>query len=293
MNGLQHRGDDMKKYALLAALLLGFTATPATAETLNNDTIIALIGAGLGQETIIAKIRNSSGTYDLSTDKLIALKQKGVSDAIIAAMLDASTKAQTQAAAVYQNDSVDPKLPHASGVYVLADWLSPAKMVRLDSTTANQARTSNFFGAALSGGLAPLKIKTAVPNPTSKVKVRAARPTFYFYMDQANANGGIGALYFSSLGASVTSPSEFSIVRFAVKKGLREVTTGKAAAFAGQKFGLVDKDKVLFTTSDVSPGVFKVALNTDMPKGEYGFVYSTGGGIGGGAVSRVFDFTIE
>jgi hypothetical protein len=112
-------------------------------------------------------------------------------------------------------------------------------------------------------------------------------------MDQANANGGIGALYFSSLGASVTSPSEFSIVRFTVKKGLREVTTGKAAAFAGQKFGLVDKDKISFTTSDVSPGVFKVALDAEMQKGEYGFVYSTGGGIGGGAVSRVFDFTVE
>ena len=286
----------MKKSTLLAVALAACvttTAIAATAETLNNDTVLSLMGAGLGQETIIAKIRNSPGDYDLSTAKLIALKNAGVSDAIIAAMLDSSTKTQTQAAAAYQNDSIDAKLPHASGVYVVADWLSPAKMVRLDSTTANQARTSGFFGAALSGGLASVKIKTAVPNTTSKIKVRAPRPTFYFYMDQANANGGIGALYFSSLGASVTSPSEFSIVRFSVKKGLREVTTGKASSFGGQKFGLVDKDKITFTTSDVSPGVFKVSLSADMPKGEYGFVYSTGGGIGGGAVSRVFDFTIE
>ncbi len=283
----------MKKTVFLAAFALAFVSTSAIAETLNNDTIVSLIGAGLGQETIVAKIRNSTGTYDLSTEQLIALKQKGVSDAIIAAMLDASTKAQTQAAAAYQNDSVDPKLPHASGVYVVADWLAPAKMIRLDSTTATQARTSNFFGAALTSGLSPLKIKTAVPNPSSKIKVRTARPIFYFYMDQANANSGIGSLYFSSLGASVTSPSEFNIVRFAVKKGLREVTTGKATAFGGQKFGLVDKDKIVFATSDVLPGVFKVTLNVDMPKGEYGFVYSTGGGIGGGAVSRVFDFTVE
>lgn len=285
----------MKKATLLAVALAACvttTAIAATAETLNNDTVLSLMGAGLGQETIIAKIRNSPGDYDLSTAKLIALKNAGVSDAIIAAMLDSSTKTQAQAAAAYQNDSIDAKLPHASGVYVVADWLSPAKMVRLDSTTANQARTSGLFGAALTGGIASLKIKTAVPNATSKIKVRSARPNFYFYMDQANANGGIGALYFSSLGASVTSPSEFSIVRFSVKKGLREVTTGKAS-FGGQKFGLVDKDKIVFTTSDVSSGVFKVSLSADIPKGEYGFVYSTGGGIGGGAVSRVFDFTIE
>lgn len=283
----------MKKLYVLAAALAAFVSTSATAETLTIDAIKSLIAAGLGQETIVAKIRNSDGTYDLSTDQIIALKNGGFSDVIIAAMLDASSKSKAVAAAAYQNDSTDPMLPHASGVYVLGDWMTPAKMVRLDATTASQARTSNFFGAALSGGLSSVKIKTAVPNPTSKTRVRSARPTFYFYMDQANANAGIGALYFSSLGASVTSPSEFNIVRFDVKKGLRELTTGKASAFGGQKFGIVDKDKMAFTVSDVSPGVFKVVMNSDMPKGEYGFVYSTGGGIGGGAVSRVFDFTIE
>lgn len=284
----------MRKLIMLgmAAAAAALVSTAAVAETLTVDGVKSLIAAGLGQETIIAKIRNSDGNYDLSTDQIIALKNGGVSDAIIAAMLDASSKAKSQAAAAYQNESPDPKLPHASGVYVLNDWTNPAQMLRLDAATANQARTSGLFGAALTSGLASAKIKTAVPNPTSKVRVKSARPTFYFFMDQANANGGIGALYFSSLGASVSSPSEFSIVRFAVKKGLREVTTGKTS-LGGQKFGLVDKEKVLFTTSNVSLGVFKVTLDNDLPKGEYGFVYSTGGGIGGGAVSRVFDFTIE
>jgi hypothetical protein len=282
----------VKNWVVFASTFLACASMPANAETLNNDTIISLINAGLGQETIIAKIRNAEGNYDLSTDVLIALKQKGVSDQIIAAMLDASTKAKTQAATAFQNESADPSVPHASGVYVVADWLNPVKMIRLDSTTANQARTSGLFGAALTGGLASAKIKTAVPNPSSKIKVKISRPTFYFYMDQANANAGIGALYFSSLGASVTSPSEFSIVQFSVKKGLREVTTGKAG-FGGQKFGLVDKDKISSTVTNVSPGVFKVVIDRELAKGEYGFVYSTGGGIGGGAVSRVFDFTIE
>ncbi len=282
----------MKIFAGLAAAVLLSVSSGALAETLTNATVIALVNAGLGQETIAAKVRNATGDYDVSTEKLIELKSLGVSDSIIAAMLDSATKSQTAAATAFQNESTDPKLPHAAGLYVLADWDNPAKMARLDATTANQSRTSGMFGAILTSGLAPLKIKTAIPNPTAKIKVKAARPTFYFYFDQANPSGGVGSLYFSSLGASVTSPNEFSIVKFQVKKQLREVTTGQAS-FGGQKFGLVDKDKTAFSATDVSPGVFKVQINSDMAKGEYGFVYSSGGGIGGGAISRVFDFTIE
>ena len=282
----------MRKFTGLTAALLLCVSSGAIAETLTNATVIELVNAGLGAETIAAKVRNSAGDYDVSTAKLLELKRLNVSDSIIAAMLDAATKSQTAAATAFQNESTDPKVPHAAGLYVLADWNSPAKMARLDATTANQSRTSGMFGAILTSGLAPLKIKTAIPNPTAKIKVKASRPTFYFYFDQANPSGGVGSLYFSSLGASVTSPNEFSIVKFQVKKQLREVTTGQAS-FGGQKFGLVDKDKTPFSASDVSPGVFKVQINNDMAKGEYGFVYSTGGGIGGGAISRVFDFTVE
>ncbi len=277
----------------LAAALLLFVSSGAIAETLTNATVIALVNAGLGQETIAAKVRNATGDFDVSTEKLIELKRLGVSDTIIAAMLDSATKSQTAAATAFQNESTDPKVPHASGLYVLADWDSPAKMARLDATTANQSRTSGMFGAILTSGLASLKVKTAIPNPTSKTKVRTARPTFYFYFDAANPTAGLAGLYFSSIGASVTSPNEFTVVKFQSKKGVREVTTGKVSAFGGGSFGLVDKDKIPFSSAVISPGVFKVTIDAAMPKGEYAFVYSTGGGTNAGSISRAFDFTIE
>ena len=283
----------MKKFASLTVAALLCVSSPAFAETLTNATVIALVNAGLGAETIAAKVRNATGDYDVSTDKLLELKRLGVADSIIAAMLDSSTKSQTAAATAFQNESIDPKVPHASGLYVLADWDSPSKMTRLDATTANQARTSGMFGAILTSGLAPLKVKTAIPNATSKLKVRTARPTCYFYFDSANPTAGIAGLYFSSIGSSVTSPNEFTVVKFQSKKGVREVTTGKASAFGGATYGLVDKDKISFTSSVISPGVFKVTIDNEMPKGEYAFVNSNGGGANAGAISRAFDFTIE
>ena len=84
----------MKK-AILALGCALFFASPAAAETLNNNSVIALVRAGLGNEAVIAKVKATEGKYDLSTDDLIALKTAGVPGDVIAAMLAASTKAQT------------------------------------------------------------------------------------------------------------------------------------------------------------------------------------------------------
>ena len=43
-------------------------------------------------DLIIARVRTATGTYDLSTDALIELKQQGISEQVLAAMLDASQK---------------------------------------------------------------------------------------------------------------------------------------------------------------------------------------------------------
>ncbi len=56
-------------------------AGSACAEVLTNDTVIALARAGLGAETVVAKIKSSANSFDLSTDQLIKLKQAKVSDA--------------------------------------------------------------------------------------------------------------------------------------------------------------------------------------------------------------------
>lgn len=54
-------------------------------ESLTDDSVIALVRAGLGPETIVAKINATPGTYDTSTDALIRLKQAGAPDSVIAA----------------------------------------------------------------------------------------------------------------------------------------------------------------------------------------------------------------
>jgi hypothetical protein len=54
---------------------------------LDDATIGKLVKAGVGEETIVAMINQQPGKYALSSDDMIALKNAGVSDRIMAAMI--------------------------------------------------------------------------------------------------------------------------------------------------------------------------------------------------------------
>jgi hypothetical protein len=285
--------------ALSAALCL---ATPTLAqEVLTNELVVALNSAGLGEQTIVAKIKASPSTFDTDAEKLIALKRQGISDAVIAAMVEASSRSQFSSAAMGASDSPDPRAPHASGIYLLASEATPVKMVRIDATSSNQTKTGGMLGYALTGGIAKIKINTVVPGSSARVRTPAARPKFYFYFDQASSGlsgGAPGGFWLAGPASPVTSPNEFSLVRFNVKKDRREAAVG-SFNLGGAKAGVQDNQRVPMTYVDVRPGVFEVTPQRDLPPGEYGFVYSssTGGGIGmnaaGATMSRIFDFSVE
>lgn len=63
---------------------------PRSQSRLTNDDIVAMVKAGLSEDTIIATIRNSAAGYRLQPQDLIQLKQAGVPDRILQAMIEAS-----------------------------------------------------------------------------------------------------------------------------------------------------------------------------------------------------------
>jgi hypothetical protein len=267
--------DTMKIKTAITALAMALS-TPAFAETLNNDSVISLISAGLGDDVVIAKIKSSSTNFELSTDTVINLKKQGVSGPVLAAMITASAAAERPAMSL---DSPDPMVPHPSGIYLAG----AEKMTRIESTTTRQARTSGMLGAMLTYGLSGMRIKAGVSGSNAKVITNEPRPVFYFYFDQADQ--GLGAT-----GGSVTSPQEFSLIKFEIKKDLREAVIG-SAGIGGTKAGFRDKDQHDFEVSQISPGVYKIMPAQPLSAGEYGFI-SGGVGSGANATFRVFDFAV-
>jgi hypothetical protein len=72
-------------FVLMATGLFVFTASAQTA--LNNDSIVKMTRAGLGEDVIITLITTQGGQFSVMPDSVIELKQAGVSDKIIAAMI--------------------------------------------------------------------------------------------------------------------------------------------------------------------------------------------------------------
>lgn len=265
----------MRNLYILALLLA--TSAPVLAETLDNDTVVTLLSAGLGDDVVIAKIKASSSTFDTSIEQILVLKEKGVSGPVIAAMITASSAPVKVAVSL---DSPDPMVPHPSGIYLSG----VEKMTRIESTTTRQARTSGMLGAALTGGLSGMRVKAAINGAVANVSTVEKAPTFYFYFDQEAQ--GLGAA-----GGAVTSPNEFSLIRFEKKKDKREAVVG-SVGIGGTKAGLRDKDQIDFKIDQISPGVYKIVPTGTLLPGEYGFI-SGAIGSGANATFRVFDFTVN
>ena len=78
-----------KYTAVIGVALLAVFAIAQTAMT--NDSVIKMAKAGLSEDIIIGSVNGQPGQYKTSADDLIALKTAGVSDKVIAAMINKSS----------------------------------------------------------------------------------------------------------------------------------------------------------------------------------------------------------
>lgn len=283
----------MIKAILAFALLISLPANATASEKLNNESIILLVKAGLGEEAILAKIKASVGQFDVSVDDLIRLKRVNVPNKVIAAMIEAASAKSDMKTSAWSLDSRDPMIPHPPGVYVLTDRSTAAKMIALTPTISRQTKSSGFLSYALTGGIASVSFKAIVPGSQARTKSNQSKPIFYFYFQESNISSS--NLFESSDVISI--PTQFSLVQFDVKKEHREKKIGKYN-ITGIKSGLSEKDKIPFTYSLIAPGVYEVIPVHDLQIGEYGFMIdpttnsrSNISGIGR-LNPKVFDFAV-
>ena len=279
----------MKKVILALSGAL-FFAAPVAAETLNNNAVIGLVRAGIGNEAVIAKIKATDGKYDLSTDDLIALKNAGVPGDVIAAMIAGPAKAESGPVAMTLTDA-DPMKPHPSGLYLIDTAAN--RLSRIDPTVTNQAKTGGIFGYALTMGIASMSVKVAITGEAAKIAAASATPSFYFFFDASNPQtANITSSWAAGSSQSVSSPSEFTLIKLMEKKGRREARVG-SMNLGGAKTGVMDHDRIAFDYEMVREGVYKVTPKEPLEPGQYGFIYAlSGGGTGGAMTARIFDFSI-
>jgi hypothetical protein len=87
----------MRKIFLATLLSAAFCPLLSAQQILNNDSVVKMAKAGLSDEIIVSTINASTGTYSTTPDDLIALKNAGIGEKVIAAIVSRNSP-QTQSA---------------------------------------------------------------------------------------------------------------------------------------------------------------------------------------------------
>ena len=139
----------------LIGLFVLLAPLAASAEALDNAAIIALSKAGLGSGPILAKVRQAPCGYDTSAPALIALKQAGVPEPVMTAMIERC--AGTSAA---------PALPAvaATGIFLADGAGADARLTML--RPAAQSSTKLVGNGSI---LFPRIMRLIVPGPWARL----------------------------------------------------------------------------------------------------------------------------
>lgn len=281
---------------LLGIVFLALCPLLVAQQTLNNDAVIKLAKAGLSDDLIVSTINSQAGTYDTSTDGLIALKAAGVSDKIVSAVVakasapsPATVPATTTPAPVPPApDPDDPASPHDPGVYLLTtDHSGQRKMIFVERAGAGNAKTAGILAHAFTYGIVKAKLKADLPGPRAAIRASEARPTFYMFFPPMNGQSGLGGT------DTITSPSQFSLLSLEDKKDHRETAIEKIG-FASASVGNDEKRSFLFTSDRIRANVYKIVVNSNLKAGEYAFIASTRvAGTASGASVVIYDFGVD
>jgi hypothetical protein len=157
-------------------------AQPVGAAPLTNDDIIKLTQVKLGNDVIIGKIRSSTCAFDTSADALIKLKQAGVSDTVLQAMIAGGGAPPTSIAGQPPSSVAGGPLPTAYGYYVVADG---------QPLSVKTVPISVVAGLRFQDSLIAVDGVAGEPN----IRVRSSLPTFIIYQQSID----IQNIHFSSL----------------------------------------------------------------------------------------------
>jgi hypothetical protein len=265
---------------ILSVIILLPLYSLAQGEVLTNQTVLQLHKAGLSKDIIKTKIANSSCTFDLSTDALLALKKAGVSDEVVTAMFG---KGNTTT----ESKPAKSEVTLESGVYYYNT--ATRQYDEMDGSVITNSKIGGL-GDALKrsvSGLFNTKSKAALSGSEANLKITTTTPLFVFVFEKEKGTLSSTGSYF----AEATSPNEFFLVKLAVVKNSRELVVGKQNS-VGSNVGIADEMKVSFTSKKLQKGVYEVTTSNPLAPGQYCFMFAASS-LMQGATHKVFDFTIR
>src|ERR1700733_14741524 len=88
-----------RRWGWMAFAVVVLTGIALAQSVLDNAAVVKMVKAGLGDDTIVSMINTQPGNYTVTPDAMIQLKQAGVSEKVINAMIAKASGAPAPVAA--------------------------------------------------------------------------------------------------------------------------------------------------------------------------------------------------
>jgi hypothetical protein len=217
--------------------------TPKSVQaTMTNDSVIRMVKAGLNDDLIVQTITEQPGKYSTDADALVALKQAGVSDRVITAMVNKGRIRLTGSDKPVVLSDVNE-----IGVYYKD---KDGKWQLIEPEIVHEV-SGGFIKSTLSQGIVKQDRNGRVNGRESKLLL--PRPIeFLIYTPD-----GVDA-------------AEYDLVRFRLHSDFREFRTWTGGVI--HSTGGAKRDEVPLKPVKVAPRTWKFTIETDTPGGEYGIL---------------------
>ena len=245
---------------ILATLSICIASTVfADKKPLTNSDIVKMVKGGLPGEVIIEAIKSSEQNYDVSPDELISLKQQGIPDNVIQAMVARTNPNKTGDPG--NTTTIDANVRFAGTV---------SEVMLIEGTNRVQMKYSNPSGGRTAG------TGMKVINPFGKIK----------FMQSLNGNHASLRTTNPSPFFEVSIPSDWNprenlvLVKLKVKSDKREISTAEGRLGASVGFNKDDLIPLMYEDAPSKNGgstkVYKISISKSLSPGEYALVIQFG-----------------
>jgi hypothetical protein len=242
---------------LVALLFLAFTSFLTAKPALNNDSVIKMVKAGLTDDVIVATINANPGEYDASPDGLIALKQAGISNKVIDAIVAKSTNSgpdsaqpsappPPEAPAPPQYAPLPPGVDNIGAYYKDSggNWQPlPAEVVIFQSGgLVKHVASAGLMKEDLNGLVGGMRSRLVVSTPV----------TFILHVPQGR------------------TANDFELIHLHVAGNNRQFQSVAGGLIHDSSSSL--RDEIDFSSKQIGPSAYEIVLNNGLGDGEFGFL---------------------
>ena len=248
----------------IAAGLALFLAVCLAQTVLTNDAVLKMAKAGLGEDILLSSVKAQPGRYTTSPEDLIALKSAGVTDKVIAAMME---KGASGAGANPVAAAAKPAAVNEVGVYYLKNdaWADLAPEVV-------NFKTGGVLKSIGTAGIVKGDVNGRVNGDHSKTSLKSP----------------VTLMVYAPEGTAIT---EYQLLRLRDTKDGREFRTVTGGVM--HVSGGATRDLVPFEGKKTAPRTYEIVM-PNLGSGEYGLLPPAAGDStsSSGRIGKIYSFRL-